>query len=277
MGLGKIVHWLLDFLNPPTLVYRVEFIENGPKVVVNEIDYLGLISCATTEVIGQDAQPPLGVVQPLARDGLVLQITRPPSAEATRLVALMCGIAATGLRRFRLNAHYELLGLEPTGLWAATLFARSGGATMDEADIAVGATHQVVDDPVLKGRTSVRLGAGSGASLVKPPARNESIEVAQAYLLRPFRPPVGEFVLETDIDCFSGTGRSRLSTPGHTWTERVWPNPFKEPAEQPMTHVGVGLAVVRGIGTATVVVKTFSISTWSGPMTWWVRLLTNLR
>jgi hypothetical protein len=143
---------------------------------------------------------------------------------------------------------------------------------MDDNTTVVGATHQV------RNGGQIALGAAT-ATPVTPPPKDEIIDAAVAYPGIAGH-PVQVFTLATDIDCYAGTGRSRLRTRGHTWTDRTWPHPFtgevtNETPSQ-ITAVGVGLAMVAGTGTPTVMVDDFSVYFWNGPQPWWGQMLTAL-
>ncbi len=85
------------------------------------------------------------------------------------------------------------------------------------------------------------------------------------------------FTLLTDLDCYAGTGRSRLTTPGHTWHNRSWTHPFIREVTNEMpaqiTAVGVGLGMVAGTGTPSVMVDEFTVYFWDGPQAWWGQML----
>jgi len=119
------------------------------------------------------------------------------------------------------------------------------------------------------------------ATNAAPPPRCEAIESAVAY---PIPNALKAFSMETDIDCYSGRGRSRLMTPNYTWTERSWTHSFiteRSPSVllSPITAVGVGLAMVEVAVKEpmqepvrpVVVVTEFAIKQWSGPAPGWRR------
>jgi hypothetical protein len=280
--MGNTMHSLIDavknvvltLLGVPTLVYRVSFMQGGPLFLTNVLGNEGKsLLLATTAEPAQNAQPPGSTLEQLFTDGLQLSITR--STEAKDTVAIQCLVSprAWALPRFTLSATYMVTALAPAPVlggprrvykWAATVIARDGDPTKIDPDTQiVGATHQVRNDG--DGIITIALGTG-GASV-----NSASTKIVERNPEDVYGTTVPWFVLETDIDCNSGLGWSRLRTSSNTvWPERLWSHPFAvtTPGKMPITAVGVGLAMTDGVGTPSVIVNDFSIYQWWAPMFW---------
>lgn len=269
MPLSSFGSFLLDLLDPPDLVYQVEFTTGVPQPSVNTLSIVSPVTCAATEVPGQNHFPPSGPVSGLT-DGLVLAISRPADTAESDKPAAMCGIGAPkDLKRFRLRASGEFgsgsNAFDPAGTddqWAAMVLAHNGGVKL--VDFApAGSTHQVRD------AGKIALGA-AGAQNVVPMALPIDADVAYP------RSSGRVFTIETDIDCYRGTGVCRLRTPGFTWPRRTWSHVYGIPdpgAPSRISGLGVGIAIAKGTGRATVTFRRFEIWQWDRPAPWWQRLI----
>ena len=111
----------------------------------------------------------------------------------------------------------------------------------------------------------ISLGVARAAAV---PTTVEPVDIVGAYP----EPQVNRtFTLETDVDCASGNGWSRMRTSHRTWTERPWTHTFlwRPESGSGITGVGVGLAIATGSGTAHARVFEFWILRWRRMPTLW--------
>jgi hypothetical protein len=275
---------ILDWLDSPTLACRVGFSPGGPSVEMSPpFSTDTALYVGTTGIPEENAEPPRGTLPPghTTPLGLRLSITRPPTLTSGS-VLVICALFPIPplIRRFRLTGGFAL----PRGpggqsdQWAPILVARGGADILDTTDAKpVGATHQVRFDTD-KGYSGITLGSAGGTGMT--PSPKDTIRTwDQAYDGHPHT-----FELQADIDCYQGAGWSTLWTSpeqDQTW-QNVWSHPYVQlkPAhpETPigLIGLGVGLGMVGGTGTASVIATGFSVYVWNQPSPWWRRLIVKL-
>jgi hypothetical protein len=137
----------------------------------------------------------------------------------------------------------------PDDQWAVVVVGRDGKPL--QPDISVkhyGATHLVRGGLIM-------LSVGQ-AQNPKPLPSNERRTFAQAYPPIPLR-GVDQFEFRLATEIKSTSGNSVLVTSGHTWKPRTW----QRPSNVQMTMLGVGVAIAKGTGTASVIVHELRVFT----------------
>jgi hypothetical protein len=278
--------FVLDLLGVPEVVYHAVFTQGGPTVMINTVG-IGAWVVGTTSAGSENPDPPRGPLAPLAGDALQLRVTRPqpppgadPLAGDKPSAAVQCVVPIPrGLSGFTLIANYDWIAycdspMHDGDLWAPVLVARDGmlqdidpdpGSATDPIVTKtkiVGATHQFRRQ---SGAQMISLGVARAAAV---PTTVEPVDIVDAY---PESQVDRSFTLETDVDCASGNGWSRMRTRHRTWTERPWTHTFlwRPESGSGITGVGVGLAIANGSGTAHARVFEFWILRWRRMPTLW--------